>query len=61
MAQLVMAALQARLIGPISRRRGFEGLCIAATGLGKLAFADRFRGHHYGARCDPAPLVQNPT
>lgn len=50
MAQLVLGGLKAMVLGPISRRRGLEGLCVAATGLGKLAFLDRFRGHHYGAR-----------
>lgn len=50
LAQLVAGGLKAAVLGPISRRRGLEGLCVAATGLGKLAFLDRFRGHHYGAR-----------
>lgn len=61
LAQLVMGTMQAAVIGPIDRRRGFEGLCTAATGLGKLAFADRLRGLQYGADATTAPLAQKPA
>jgi succinoglycan biosynthesis protein ExoM len=57
LVQLVLGGLKAALVGPISRRRGLEGLCVAATGLGKLAFLDRLRGHHYGARAFSARPV----
>ncbi|MGD9510287.1 MAG: WecB/TagA/CpsF family glycosyltransferase [Geminicoccaceae bacterium] len=57
LAQLVLGGAKTAVFGPISRRRGLEGLCVAATGLGKLAFLDRFRGHHYGARAFAANAV----
>lgn len=53
LAQIALGALKALALGPIDRRRGFEGLCTAATGLGKLAFADRWRGQQYGAAVTP--------
>jgi hypothetical protein len=49
MAQICVGGLKSLVLGLVDRRRGFEGLCTAATGLGKLAFADRWRGHQYGA------------
>lgn len=49
MAQICLGGLKSLLFGPVNRQRGLEGLCTVATGLGKLAFADRWRGHQYGA------------
>lgn len=61
LVQLIMGSVQAVVIGLIDRRRGFEGLCTAATGLGKLAFADRLRGHQYGADANGTPTAQKPA
>lgn len=49
LAQLGLGIAVALVVGPFHRRRGLEGLCTAATGLGKLAFADQLRLHQYGA------------
>jgi exopolysaccharide biosynthesis WecB/TagA/CpsF family protein len=39
---------------PLSRPQGLRGLCMAATGLGKIFFFRRFRGQSYGVRPVPA-------
>ena len=55
--QLALGGLKAMALGPFSWRRGLEGLCMAATGLGKLAFFERIRGEQYGARAFSARAV----
>jgi exopolysaccharide biosynthesis WecB/TagA/CpsF family protein len=54
LAQIGIGLTAGLLAFPISRPRGLQGLCMAATGLGKILFVRRFRGQSYGAGPVPA-------
>lgn len=52
-AQLVVGGVIGPIAYPWRRQLGIKGLCMAATGLGKLTFLGRFRPQQYGVGAKP--------